>query len=84
MKSARLRYFNAASADPAAEIDDDHNPKTHIIPLDDPMSQCLEQTIRRRAQPYVTLFMWKIALAHVLALQHLLDNGDAVNLGTVD
>ena len=50
------------------------------------MSRCLEQTIRRRmALPCVTTFMCDdLARAHVLALQHLLDNGDtiAVNLGT--
>jgi UDP-arabinose 4-epimerase len=33
LKSARLRYFNAAGADPAAEIGEDHDPETHIIPL---------------------------------------------------
>src|SRR5262249_55081246 len=33
LKSARLRYFNAAGADPTAEIGEDHNPETHLIPL---------------------------------------------------
>src|SRR5262245_31797818 len=33
LKSTRLRYFNAAGADPAAEIGEDHNPETHLIPL---------------------------------------------------
>ena len=28
-----LRYFNAAGADPDAEIGEDHNPETHLIPL---------------------------------------------------
>lgn len=28
-----LRYFNAAGADPAGEIGEDHTPETHLIPL---------------------------------------------------
>jgi UDP-arabinose 4-epimerase len=28
-----LRYFNAAGADPAAEIGESHDPETHLIPL---------------------------------------------------
>src|SRR5262245_21320762 len=93
MKSARLRYFNAAGADPTAEIGEDHDPETHLIPL------VLDAASGRR--PDVTMFgtdyptpdgtavrdyvhVNDLARAHVLALQHLLDNGDtiAVNLGT--
>jgi UDP-arabinose 4-epimerase len=93
MKSARLRYFNAAGADPTAEIGEDHDPETHLIPL------VLDAASGRR--PDVTVFgtdyptpdgtavrdyvhVEDLARAHVLALQHLLDNGDAiaVNLGT--
>ena len=33
LKSAALRYFNAAGADPDAEIGEDHDPETHLIPL---------------------------------------------------
>ena len=33
LKSARLRYFNAAGADPTGEIGEDHEPETHLIPL---------------------------------------------------
>jgi UDP-arabinose 4-epimerase len=93
LKSARLRYFNAAGADPTAEIGEDHDPETHLIPL------VLDAASGRR--PNVTVFgtdyptpdgtavrdyvhVYDLAHAHVLALQHLLDNGDtiAVNLGT--
>ncbi len=31
--SARLRYFNAAGADPEGEAGEDHEPETHLIPL---------------------------------------------------
>ena len=32
-RSACLRYFNAAGADPAGRAGEDHNPETHLIPL---------------------------------------------------
>jgi len=92
LKSARLRYFNAAGAEPAAEIGEDHDPETHLIPL------VLDAASGRG--PAVTVFgtdyptadgtairdyihVCDLARAHVLALQHLLDHGDsiAVNLG---
>jgi UDP-glucose-4-epimerase GalE len=93
LKSARLRYFNAAGAEPTAEIGEDHDPETHLIPL------VLDAAAGRR--PAVTVFgtdyptadgtairdyihVCDLARAHVLALQHLLENGAtiAVNLGT--
>ncbi len=33
LRSACLRYFNAAGADPAGRIGEDHEPETHLIPL---------------------------------------------------
>lgn len=33
LRSVALRYFNAAGADPAGEIGEDHDPETHLIPL---------------------------------------------------
>ena len=33
LRSARLRYFNAAGADESGEIGELHNPETHLIPL---------------------------------------------------
>ncbi|MBE7730077.1 UDP-glucose 4-epimerase GalE [Komagataeibacter sp. FXV3] len=33
MRSASLRYFNAAGADPLGRLGEDHNPETHLIPL---------------------------------------------------
>lgn len=33
LKFASLRYFNAAGADPAGDIGEDHDPETHLIPL---------------------------------------------------
>ncbi len=33
LRSACLRYFNAAGADPAGRVGEDHDPETHLIPL---------------------------------------------------
>lgn len=33
LASVALRYFNAAGADPAGQIGEDHDPETHLIPL---------------------------------------------------
>ncbi len=33
IRSAALRYFNAAGADPAGRAGEDHDPETHLIPL---------------------------------------------------
>ena len=33
LHSASLRYFNAAGADPAGRLGEDHRPETHLIPL---------------------------------------------------
>ena len=33
LRSACLRYFNAAGADPAGLLGEDHDPETHLIPL---------------------------------------------------
>ncbi len=32
LNSVRLRYFNAAGADPSGEIGEEHDPETHLIP----------------------------------------------------
>ena len=32
LRSASLRYFNAAGADPAGRLGEDHDPETHLIP----------------------------------------------------
>lgn len=33
LRYVSLRYFNAAGADPEAEIGEDHNPESHLIPI---------------------------------------------------
>jgi UDP-glucose-4-epimerase GalE len=92
LRSVRLRYFNAAGAEPTAEIGEDHDPETHLIPL------VLDAAIGKR--PDVTVFgtdyptsdgtairdyvhVCDLARAHSLAIDHLLNRGEtvAVNLG---
>ena len=93
IRSIALRYFNAAGADPDAEIGEDHEPETHLIPL------ILDAALGRRAQidvfgtDYPTrdgtairdyIHVQDLAEAHVLALRRLEQGGDSValNLGT--
>jgi UDP-glucose 4-epimerase len=33
LRAARLRYFNAAGADPGGRLGEDHRPESHLIPL---------------------------------------------------
>jgi len=90
LRSASLRYFNAAGADPAGRLGEDHDPETHLLPL------VIDAALGRR--PPLTVFgtdydtpdgtcirdyihVSDLAEAHLLALGRL-DHGSAVyNLG---
>ena len=48
LRSACLRYFNAAGADPAGRAGEDHDPETHLIPL------LIDAVLGRR--PPITVF----------------------------
>ena len=92
LKSASLRYFNAAGADPEGESGELHDPETHLIPL------VLEVAVGKRE--HITVFgddydtpdgtcvrdyihVTDLADAHVRALERL-DEGDVTkvyNLG---
>ena len=93
LKSVRLRYFNAAGADPTAEIGEDHQPETHLIPL--VLDAALGRTseIQVFGTDYPTpdgtairdyVHVSDLARAHILAAQYVLGGGDttAVNLGS--
>jgi len=93
LKSARLRYFNAAGADRTAEIGEDHDPESHLIPLVLDAASGKRPNVAVYGTDYPTadgtavrdyIHVDDLARAHVLALQHLLNKGDtvAVNLGT--
>lgn len=92
LRSAILRYFNAAGADADGEIGECHDPETHLIPL------ALEAVTGGPAltvygEDYPTpdgtgvrdyIHVTDLAEAHVAALQLLLDGEEpgALNLGT--
>src|SRR5262249_4469283 len=93
LKSARLRYFNAAGADPTGEIGEDHDPETHLIPLALNAAANASAPVLVFGTDYPTpdgtairdyVHVCDLARAHVLALHYLLDGGDAmaVNLAS--
>lgn len=92
LRYAALRYFNAAGADAAGRLGEDHAPETHLIPL------AIDAMLARR--PPLTVFgtdyatpdgtairdyvhVADLATAHLAALARLDAGTDAVfNLGT--
>jgi UDP-glucose 4-epimerase len=90
--SARLRYFNAAGADPAGRLGEDHRPESHLIPL------VIDAALGRRppldvyGADYPTadgtcvrdyVHVTDLAAAHLLALARLDTNaGVTWNLGS--
>lgn len=91
LNSAVLRYFNAAGADPAGKLGEDHDPETHLIPL------AIDAVLGRR--PPLSVFgtdyptpdgtcirdyvhVSDLAEAHLLALDHLEHGSVTWNLGT--
>ena len=91
LRSARLRYFNAAGADDSGEIGELHDPETHLIPLALAATQGSELHIFGTDYPTPDgtcirdyIHVNDLADAHVKALQHLETGGESValNLGT--
>lgn len=89
VRSARLRYFNAAGAEPAGEIGEDHEPETHLIPL------ILDAALHRKPAVHVFgtdyqtpdgtairdyVHVCDLARAHVLAIDYLLGGGNTISL----
>jgi UDP-glucose 4-epimerase len=91
LRSACLRYFNAAGADPAGRLGEDHRPETHLVPL------VIDTALGRRAE--LTVFgtdydtpdgtcirdyvhVTDLAEAHLLALRCLEQGSLAWNLGS--
>ncbi|MDH3742538.1 MAG: UDP-glucose 4-epimerase GalE [Hyphomicrobiales bacterium] len=93
LKSFRLRYFNAAGADPDAEIGEDRDAETHLIPLVLDALGGRRDGISIFGDDYPTpdgtavrdyIHVTDIANAHIMALEYLLEHRQtaAVNLGT--
>jgi UDP-arabinose 4-epimerase len=88
-----LRYFNAAGADPEAEIGEDHDPESHLIPLAIEAALGRGPALKIFGTDYPTpdgtairdyIHVTDLAAVHVAALDHLRRGGAsaAVNLGT--
>lgn len=96
LKSAALRYFNAAGADPEGEIGECHAGETHLIPLAIRATEPGGQPLSIFGTDYPTLdgtairdyiHVTDLAEAHVRALEFLTDEkcqsaASAFNLGT--
>jgi UDP-arabinose 4-epimerase len=89
IRSVRLRYFNAAGADPSSEIGEDHDPETHLIPLVLDAALGVRAAVSIFGTDYKTpdgtairdyVHVSDLARAHVLALQHLLDGGQSISV----
>jgi UDP-glucose 4-epimerase len=87
---ASLRYFNAAGADPAGRLGEDHRPETHLIPL------VIDAALGRRAEldvygnDYTTpdgtcvrdyIHVTDLADAHIRAVERLDRGSVTINLG---
>jgi len=87
IRSARLRYFNAAGADPSCEIGEDHDPETHLIPLVLDAALGARAAVQIFGTDYKTpdgtairdyVHVSDLARAHILAVQYLLDGGQTM------
>jgi UDP-glucose-4-epimerase GalE len=93
LKWVALRYFNAAGADPDAELREEHDPETHLIPLLIDAALGKGKPIGVFGTDYQTndgtavrdyVHVTDLAEAHVYALRYLERCGPstALNLGT--
>jgi len=93
LRSACLRYFNAAGADPAGRIGEDHAPETHLVPLAIGAAMGTRPPLTVFGTDYPTpdgtcirdyIHVDDLAKAHIVAIDHLLAGGasEAFNVGT--
>ena len=92
LRSACLRYFNAAGAHPSGEIGERHNPESHLIPITLQVALGQREFITVNGDDYATLdgtcvrdyvHVCDLAAAHTLALAELLKGSESMiyNLG---
>jgi len=90
MHSACLRYFNAAGADSAGRLGEDHRPETHLIPLTIDAALGRRPGLKLFGNDYATrdgtcvrdyVHVEDLASAHILAIGQLDDRSVRYNLG---
>jgi UDP-arabinose 4-epimerase len=92
LESVSLRYFNAAGADPEADIGEDHDPEPHLIPRAIKAALGEIEKIEIFGSDYDTrdgtavrdyIHVSDLAVGHLASINYLLDNGSttALNLG---
>ena len=92
LRSARLRYFNAAGAHPSHDIGEGHHPESHLIPIILQVALGQREAITVNGDDYDTpdgtcirdyIHVCDLASAHTLALQALLQGKENMvyNLG---
>lgn len=93
LRWAALRYFNVAGCDPEAEIGEEHDPETHLIPLAIWAAQGRRDQLSVFGTDYPTpdgtairdyIHVWDLVDAHLKALEYLQADGAPLqaNLGT--
>jgi UDP-glucose-4-epimerase GalE len=93
IRSARLRYFNAAGADEGGEVGELHDPETHLIPVILQVLTGKRKEVVIFGDDYPTqdgtclrdyIHVQDLVDAHVLALEKLADGAESMslNLGT--
>ena len=93
LRSVRLRYFNAAGADPDGELGENHEPETHLIPLAIRAALGKGPELQLFGTDYPSVdgtavrdyvHVSDLAAAHVLAMRYLEQGGESAvcNLGT--
>jgi UDP-arabinose 4-epimerase len=93
LRHVTFRYFNAAGADPAADLGEDHRPETHLVPLAVRAALGAGPPLSVFGADYPTpdgtairdyVHVRDIARAHVMGLDRLLAGGESLvaNLGT--
>jgi UDP-glucose 4-epimerase len=90
LRIACLRYFNAAGADPAGRLGEDHRPESHLVPLVIDAALGRRRALEVYGDDYDTpdgtcirdyVHVTDLANAHLLALQCLAQSNVTWNLG---
>lgn len=92
MRHIKLRYFNAAGADPEGEIGERHDPETHLIPLAIYSALGITEHVKIFGTDYPTkdgtcirdyIHVNDLSDAHIKALEYVMDNNtsNSFNLG---